>query len=164
MPSVSEGTIHIRAATAADEVVLVELAGRLTAFALPPWRKAEEIATADAREMVEAVRAPSPESDVFVAERGGVPVGCLHVLATTDFFGTRHAHISVLATTVAAEGSGVGRALAEHAEAWARRRGHSLLTLNVFAANERARRFYDRAGFVPEMLKYAKPLAPGDKP
>ena len=148
----------------ADEVALVELAGRLAAFALPPWRKAEEIATADARDMVAAVRAASPESEVFVAERGGVPVGCLHVLETTDFFGTRHAHISVLATTVAAEGSGVGRALAEHAEVWARRRGHSLLTLNVFAANERARRFYDRAGFVPEMLKYAKPLAPGGKP
>ena len=164
MPSVSEGPIHIRAATAADEVALVELAGRLAAFDLPPWRKPEEIATADARDMVAAVRAASPESEVFVAERGGVPVGCLHVLETTDFFGTRHAHISVLATTVAAEGSSVGRALAEHADVWARRRGHSLLTLNVFAANERARRFYERAGFVPEMLKYAKPLAPGGKP
>ena len=37
--------------------------------------------------------------------------------------------------------------------------GQSLLTLNVFAANERARRFYERAGLAPEMLKYAKPLA-----
>jgi len=161
MPSVSEAPVHIRAATVADEAVLVELAGRLAAFALPPWRKAEDIATADARDMLAAVRAASPGSEVFVAERGGVAVGCLHVLETTDFFGTRHAHISVLATTAAAEGSGVGRALAEYAEVWARRRGHSLLTLNVFAANDRARRLYERAGLVPEMLKYAKPLAPG---
>jgi GNAT superfamily N-acetyltransferase len=164
MPSVPEGATHIRAAAVADERALVELAGRLAAFALPPWRKAEDIATADARDMLAAVRAASPGSEVFVAERGGVPVGCLHVLETTDFFGTSHAHLSVLATTAAAEGSGVGRALAEYADAWARRRGHSLLTLNVFAANERARRFYERAGFGPEMLKYVKPLLPVGKP
>ena len=73
---------------------------------------------------------------------------------TTDFFGTRHAHISVIATTEAAEGSGVGRALLAHAEAWARERGLTLLTLNVFASNARARRFYEKAGWAPEMLKY----------
>jgi GNAT superfamily N-acetyltransferase len=164
MSSDSCGAIHIGAATAADEMTLVALAARLTAFDLPLWRRPDDIATADAREMMEAVRAASPGSEVFVAERGGVPVGCLHVLETTDFFGTRHAHISVIATTEAAEGSGVGRALLEHAEAWARSRGHSLLTLNVFVANERARRFYERAGLVPEMLKYTKPIAPATTP
>lgn len=165
MASDSGGTISIRAATVADEGALAELARRLaSAFDLPPWRRPDDIATADAREMMEAVRSAAPASEVFVAERGGVPVGCLHVLETTDFFGTRHAHISVLATTVAAEGSGVGRALADYAEGWARRRGHSLLTLNVFAGNERARRFYERAGLLPEMLKYAKPLVPAAKP
>ena len=92
------------------------------------------------------------------AERAGVAVGCLHILTTTDFFGTRHAHVSVVATTAAAEGSGVGRALIEHAEDWARRRGHALITLNVFAANDRARRFYERAGFTAEMVKYVKAL------
>jgi GNAT superfamily N-acetyltransferase len=161
MSSDASGTISIRAATVADERALVELARRLaSSFDLPPWRRPDDIATADAREMVEAVRAALPGSEVFVADRGGVCVGCLHVLETTDFFGTPHAHISVLATTVAAEGSGVGRALLDHAEAWARSRGHSLLTLNVFAANERARRFYERAGLLPEMLKYTKPISP----
>jgi GNAT superfamily N-acetyltransferase len=150
--------IHIRPATAADEAVLRSLAERLTAFELPAWRKAGDIVTADAREMLDAVRAAAPDNEVFLAERAGVPVGCLHVLDLTDFSGTRHAHISVLATTEEAEGSGVGRALLAHAETWARRRAHSLLTLNVFAANERARRFYDRAGLSAEMLKYAKPL------
>ena len=149
----------------ADERALVELATRLaSSFALPPWRRPDDIATADARDMMAAIRSASPGNEVFIAERGGVTVGCLHVLDTTDFFGTRHAHISVLATTLAAEGSGVGRALADYSEDWARRRGHTLLTLNVFAANERARRFYERAGLLPEMLKYAKPLVPAAKP
>jgi ribosomal protein S18 acetylase RimI-like enzyme len=91
-----------------------------------------------------------------MAERTAVPVGCLHMQMPTDFFGRRHAHISVIATTEAAEGSGVGRALMAHAEAWTRRRKLPLLTLNVFDANARARRFYERAGFTPEVIKYVK--------
>jgi len=162
MPNERDGAIRIRPATEADEAVLNELAARLTAFDVPPWRKPDDIATADAREMMEAVRAASPDNVVLVAERAGVPVGCLHVLAATDFFGARQAHISVLATTAGAEGSGVGRALLEHAEEWARQGGHSLLTLNVFAANERARRFYERAGLSPEMMKYVKQLPVSD--
>jgi GNAT superfamily N-acetyltransferase len=138
----------------------VALAGRLATFELPRWRHPEEIAVADARAMTDAVRAGAPDNEVLIAERNGRPVGCLHMVATTDFFGASHAHISVIATTEEAEGSGVGRALLEHAEEWARQRGHTLLTLNVFARNTRARRFYERAGWEPEMLKYAKSLTP----
>jgi ribosomal protein S18 acetylase RimI-like enzyme len=75
-----------------------------------------------------------------------------------DFFGRHHAHISVIATSEAAEGTGVGRALMEYAEQWARKRNLTLLTLHVFAANARARRFYEKAGMAPEFLKYAKEL------
>jgi GNAT superfamily N-acetyltransferase len=155
--------VDIRAAAPADEPVLTALAGRLTSFPLPAWRRPEDIAVADAREMMDSVRAGSDDNQVLVAERKGLVVGCLHLLSTRDFFGTDHAHISVIATTVEAEGAGVGRALLEYAEAWARHRGHTLLTLNVFAANDRARRFYERAGWAPEMLKYAKPLPPAER-
>jgi GNAT superfamily N-acetyltransferase len=148
--------VRLRRATGADEPALTSLAWRLTAFALPAWRTPASIADADAREMMAAVRAASDASEVVIAERAGEPVGCLHVLEAVDFFGTRHAHISVIATTAAAEGSGVGRMLMEHAEAWAAKRGHALLTLNVFAANERARGFYERGGYAPELIKYSK--------
>jgi GNAT superfamily N-acetyltransferase len=47
-----------------------------------------------------------------------------------------------------ARGRGVGTALLAEAEDWARERGHRILTLNVFARNESARRVYERAGFV----------------
>jgi GNAT superfamily N-acetyltransferase len=156
--NVVDDSIRIRAAHLEDESLLVACATRLTTFELPPWRTPDSIATADAREMMASVRAGSPDNEVFVAERAGTPVGCLHVLGDTDFFGIRHAHISVIATTEAAEGTGVGRALLEHAEAWSRHRGYALLTLNVFADNDRARRFYERAGMAAEMMKYAKPL------
>jgi ribosomal protein S18 acetylase RimI-like enzyme len=93
-----------------------------------------------------------------MAERDGIIAGCLHMIVTADFFGRRHAHISVVATSAGAEGSGVGRALMVFAEDWARSRQLPLITLNVFAANARARRLYERAGFEVEVLKYAKPL------
>jgi GNAT superfamily N-acetyltransferase len=151
-------SVSIRQASERDEADLIALAWRLTAFTLPAWRKPEHIAEADAREMMEAIRHRSPVSEVFVAERDGVTAGCLHMVEVIDFFGLKHGHISVIAVTPEAEGSGVGRALMEHAEAWTSRRGHSLLTLNVFAANARARRFYERAGYAPEILKYSKAL------
>ena len=148
----------LRRATIADEAALSALAARLTAFPLPAWRRPEDISTADAREMIDAVRGSDADNEVWVAERGGRVAGCLHVLALTDFFGLRHAHVSVIATTVEAEGTGVGAALLAFAESWARQRHLPLMTLNVFASNERARRFYERGGWVAEMLKYVKPL------
>jgi ribosomal protein S18 acetylase RimI-like enzyme len=152
------GLVHVRAATAADEATLTALAWRLTAFDLPPWRRPEDIATADAREMMAAVRAADSDNEVLIAERDGSAVGCLHILATADFFGTRHAHISVIATSLEAEGTGVGRVLMAEAESWALRRRLPLLTLNVFASNSRAQRLYERSGFAPEFLKYTKQL------
>jgi len=44
----------------------------------------------------------------------------------------------------------------EHAEQWTAERGLPLLTLNMFAGNARARRFYEKGGFQIEMVKYAK--------
>ena len=150
--------INLRRATADDEAVLTALSVRLTACELPVWRTAEGISTADAREMMDAVRGTDPDNEVWIAERDGRAAGCVHVLALTDFFGLRSAHISVIATTIEAEGTGVGAALLAHAESWARQRRLTAMTLNVFASNARARRFYERGGWVPEMLKYVKPL------
>ena len=154
MPSMTE--LKIRPATREDGPVLAGLAQRLASFELPPWRPPDSIASADAGAMMEAIESASDDNEVVIAERDGVPVGCLHILVIKDFFGVSHGHISVLSTTAEAEGSGVGRALIDFAEDWTRRHGLSLMTLNVFAGNERARRFYDRTGFEVEMLKYAK--------
>jgi ribosomal protein S18 acetylase RimI-like enzyme len=159
MTSMTE--LKIRPATRADRQVLAGLAERLASFRLPPWRTPESIANADAAAMLEAIESASHDNEVVIAERGGVPVGCLHILVIKDFFGVSHGHISVLSTTAEAEGSGVGRALIAFAEQWTVRHGLSLMTLNVFAGNERARRFYDRSGFGVEMLKYAKHITGG---
>lgn len=154
MPSMTD--LKIRPATSVDAPLLTGLAARLASFPLPAWRTPDSIANADAGAMIEAIEAGSDDNQVVIAERDGVPVGCLHILVMKDFFGVSHGHISVLATTAEAEGSGVGRTLITYAEHWTTQRSLSLMTLNVFAGNERARRFYDRSGFEVEMFRYAK--------
>ena len=150
--------LSVRLATPADAATLTLLAARLAAVPLPAWRQPADIAQADARAMIGSVAAGSADDQVFLAERAGSVVGCLHVLVAADFFGLRHGHVSVLATTPSAEGTGVARELMLHAEEWTRGRGLELLTLNTFARNARARAFYERAGFEQEMVKYAKVL------
>ena len=154
----SKTGLKIRPATREDAPLLTALAARLASFPLPSWRPPDSIAHADAGAMMEAIEEDKDDNEVVIAERDGVPVGCLHILVINDFFGVSHGHVSVLATTVEAEGTGVARALMAFAEQWTTARGLSLMTLNVFAGNERARRFYDRVGFEVEMLKYAKRL------
>ena len=150
--------LTIRLASRDDERALMKLSERMANFAVPAWRSAGEITEADGRSMVASVGLGHPDSEVFIAELRGETAGCLHMLIARDFFGRRHAHISVIAVSDRAEGTGVGRALMDYGEAWARARALPLITLNVFAANERARRLYEKAGFTVELLKYAKPL------
>jgi GNAT superfamily N-acetyltransferase len=66
--------------------------------------------------------------------------------------------VAVLAVAAEAEGQGVGRALLEAAEGWTREQGLSMLTLNVFEGNTRARTVYERLGYAPETLRYVKTL------
>ncbi|MFI7103799.1 GNAT family N-acetyltransferase [Streptomyces sp. NPDC050161] len=72
-------------------------------------------------------------ADNWVAEREGTVVGLLGLLGP---------EIGGLFVAPEAQGRGTGRALVEHAASL-----HGALTLEVFARNERSRRFYDGLGF-----------------
>lgn len=150
--------MNIRPATRADERHILALSARMANFDLQPWRTAEEITQSDGQAMIDALRAGQSDSEVFVAEQDGAVLGCLHMVVALDFFGRRHAHISVVVTSESAEGTGVGRALMAFADDWARTRQLPFITLNVFAANTRARRLYEKCGFEVELMKYAKLL------
>src|SRR4030095_6750809 len=106
MPSMTD--LKIRPATREDGTLLTGLAARLASFPLPPWRTPDAIANADAAAMIEAIEDGEDDNEVVIAERDGVPAGCLHILVMKDFFGVRHGHLSALTTTVDTEGDGGG--------------------------------------------------------
>ena len=152
-------SVAIRLATPADRDFLHRLASRLADFDRPAWRSADEIADGDRRALDDALDDPQAATELFVAELAGERAGCLLMWTLEDYFSQDwHAHISVIAVTRDAEGQGVGRALMEHAESWARGRGHRSITLSVFDGNHRARTLYERVGFSTEMRRMTKRL------
>jgi RimJ/RimL family protein N-acetyltransferase len=89
---------------------------------------------------------------VLVAEADGDVVG--NVLVSVDR-GVSTEHIGVLSITIA-EGwrdVGIGTALVETAQRWARDRGLQKVSLGVFPDNERAIAVYEKRGFVREGLR-----------
>ena len=63
-----------------------------------------------------------------------------------------------LAAYEAAEGRGVGKALAQACEQWAREQGYRILSLTTGAANERALGFYRHMGYQDEDVTLVKLL------
>jgi ribosomal protein S18 acetylase RimI-like enzyme len=161
--------IAIREGTAADRDFVIDTARRLAAFGPPPWRSALEIVAGEVRCLDEFFDDPRTDSALLIAEDapgevdpgggGGGPVGFAFLETATDYFsGDRHGHLGMIAVSEAAEGRGAGAALMDAAEAWARACGYSKLTLNVFEGNLRARRVYERSGYVVETIRYVKIL------
>jgi GNAT superfamily N-acetyltransferase len=150
--------IRIRDADADDTSFVLLTAKRLTAFDLPRWRAAGDIWSAESRTLRQWFDNPSTGT-LLVAERGGARIGFVFLERHIDYFTQEeHGHVSILAVTETAEGTGAGRALLDAAECWARSRGYGCLTLNVFEGNHRARAVYARLGFAPETLRYVKEL------
>ncbi|MBV8602364.1 MAG: GNAT family N-acetyltransferase [Candidatus Eremiobacteraeota bacterium] len=149
--------IRIRRAELRDETFIVSLAARF-AETRPDWRTDEEVAGGTARVLREALRSPSTDAAIFIAEHGEKPSGFVFIVMENDFFtGEPHGHISEIA--VADDGRGIGRALMDAAENWARQRGSRYISLNVNLRNERGLRFYESLGYAIEWNHLAKPLA-----
>jgi GNAT superfamily N-acetyltransferase len=86
----------------------------------------------------------------LVAEEGGV-VGLADVVPSRDpGADERTAEVTSIYALPEAWGTGAGRELMAAATAAARDAGYRAVTLWVLDTNERARRFYDRAGFRPD--------------
>lgn len=157
-------TIRIRDARPTDRDQLLALVPRLRAFGPGPLRSVVDLDRAEHDALDAALDSLAADAAIFVAvdERSADQVaGVAYVLTTADYF-TResHAHLSILAVAEHAEGRGAGRALLAAVERWAGARGHRMITLNVFADNERARRVYERAGYSPDTVRYAKEIVP----
>jgi RimJ/RimL family protein N-acetyltransferase len=145
-------TIQIRPARPDDAPALVALGASVgrepEAWLLNTdgWRSVSE-----ERRYLRALRR-HPDAAVFVADDDGTIVGRLSV--ARDPHSASH-HVADLGLMVAAghRRRGIGRALLEQAEAWARASDVLKLELHVFPWNEPAIRLYETFGFEREGLR-----------
>jgi GNAT superfamily N-acetyltransferase len=110
-------------------------------FAVEHWRELQH-------------RCAEKHGIMLVAEDGGKAVGWAFAHdAPGDLFVVeperRHGSLAELYVMPEVRGQGHGRALIAACEAWARGRGHRLLTVGVLTQNARAIRSYEGAGFAP---------------
>jgi ribosomal protein S18 acetylase RimI-like enzyme len=94
-----------------------------------------------------------------VATIDGQACGVISVYPDKDYF-TDHprAYVDNLVVAQESEGKGVGRALLNYVERWARDHEFREVVLDVFASNQRAIAFYERQGYRPDHIRMAKPL------
>lgn len=158
-PTDAQG-VGVRPARAGDRGFVLSTAARLAEFGPPPWRTVAEVVDGESRALRNFFENAPDDSGLLIAEDArGRPLGFAYLETQLDFF-TRHphAHLAELAVTREAEGVGAGGALLSASEDWARSKGYSVLTLNVFDGNRHARDVYERRGFSPEYVRYIKRL------
>ncbi|MBF2000781.1 MAG: GNAT family N-acetyltransferase [Synechococcales cyanobacterium M58_A2018_015] len=87
------------------------------------------------------------------------PVGCLWLGNSIDqMTGKCHAHVFLLYVHPDHRRRGIGSALMQQAEAWAKARGDSQIGLHVFCRNQPAVNLYQKLGYQPQSVWMVKQL------
>ena len=87
------------------------------------------------------------------------PVGCLWLGNAIDqVHGDRHAYVFLLYVMPNERHQGIGSALMQRAEKWAKARGDRQIGLQVFQTNESAFALYQKLGYVPKSIWMTKSL------
>ena len=100
---------------------------------------------------------------VFVAEKDGMVLGyafCIHQqhINNNNLTDIRTLYIDDLCVDEASRGMHVGRALYDHVVSYARENGYYNVTLNVWAGNDSAMRFYESVGLKVQKVGMEKIL------
>jgi len=150
--------IHVRLYDPADREFLESLAPRF-AIGIPAWRDSQKLIDTARNWIAGGIEEHGQKCAVFVAEDElGERLGFATVSHSIHFTGEKQAYIGELATAEAAEGRGVGTALAQACEKWAREQEYRILSLATGAANARALGFYRNMGYRDEDITLAKIL------
>ncbi|MDH5506864.1 MAG: GNAT family N-acetyltransferase [Anaerolineae bacterium] len=101
----------------------------------------------------------------FVAEFADQLVGYVHIIITQSppfpvFVPRKFAVVDTIAVTQAHQNLGIGRALMQTADDWARAQGAESIELNVYAFNTPAVSFYLDQGYTIQSHRMHKPLNP----
>ena len=125
----------------------------------PTLPKGEEMADRYLAHMLR--RCADGTGRIYVTEADGRIVGFVGVLARVvpePDESQAYAYVSDLVVLPAYRRRGLGRALLERAEAYARREGARSLRVGVLARNDGAGRLYHRLGFADYTVQLTKPL------
>lgn len=151
--------IVIRPARAGDSEFVAGLVPSLLQLASPAWADTEAMAPGFREVLTEAVRTDNERAAVLIAQRpDGTPLGFISLKISADAAGNERGHVADLAVAENARRIGVGRALMQAGEAWAREQGLPFLSLDVWSTNERALAFYRSLGYRTESLCLIKAL------
>ena len=149
----------IRPADERDCEFIAGLVPSLLEFGSPTWDETGSFAPGFRDVLVDTVRSQGPQSTVLVAEGvDGTRLGFISLSVGKDVIGADRGHVADLAVTADARRMGVGSALMNAGEAWARDRGLPTLSLDVWSTNDRALAFYRRLGYCAESLCLVKRL------
>lgn len=95
----------------------------------------------------------------WVRNAAGLPIGCLWLGNSIDqISGDRHSHIFLIYVLPEYRRQGIGSALMQTAEDFAKQRGDRHITLQVFSNNKIAQTLYHQRDFQPHSLLMRKPL------
>ncbi|MEP6594424.1 MAG: GNAT family N-acetyltransferase [Ginsengibacter sp.] len=152
--------IEIRPASIDDKDFIISLLPRLIEFGPPYWRDVAQLIAVDTKVLSDKLTNQPLGTVIFIAEDDKhVALGFIHLQTGADYYNSqKHGHIADIIVTPETEGCGIGRALMEKAEDWARAEGFRWLTLSVFAQNLKAREVYKRFGYGEDIMKYVKEL------
>lgn len=91
------------------------------------------------------VTAPAPQ--------GAVEIACLWMgLAIDQVSGVRHPNIFLIYVAPTYRRQGIGRALLQHAQTWAKAQGYTQIGLQVFTNNQPAIELYQQLGYQPRSI------------
>lgn len=140
--------LQIRPAIPDDAAPLAELATQL-GYPSKPEQMAQRLALL-----------PSLGSQVFVALLAERVAGFVQVSPHFPFLMDCAAEVAALVVDEQWRGRGIGHALLQAAEAWARQQGYSTMHVRTNIVRERAHAFYRREGYevIKTALTFAKRL------
>jgi ribosomal protein S18 acetylase RimI-like enzyme len=143
----------IRPACQGDCDFIAGLVPSLLEFGSPAWENADELAASFRGMLARAVSSQHARGAVLVAQAANEsPLGFISLKVREDVTGVARAHVTDIAVAKHARRKGAGTALMRAGEAWARERGLTAVSLDVWSTNEGALAFYRRLGYCAESL------------
>src|SRR6185437_2875567 len=154
----SKENICIRPAGESDRAGVLALAPRL-AEGVAPWRNHAKALVAGRRWLEDSLAAMTEgNGTVLVADDRGVVAGVISIRPSRHFTGEDDGYIGELIVSDSAARRGIGRALVDAADGWARDHQLANLTLHTGAYNTGALAFYAALGFAEEEVRLTRPV------